>query len=71
MVASGSGNADFITLFLAGDVMTGRGIDQILPHPSDDRLHEDYVKSAARVRAPRRARAWSGAQAGGVRLHLG
>jgi poly-gamma-glutamate capsule biosynthesis protein CapA/YwtB (metallophosphatase superfamily) len=46
MVASGSGNDDFITLFLAGDVMTGRGIDQILPHPSDDRLHEDYVKSA-------------------------
>lgn len=23
-----------VTLFLAGDVMTGRGIDQILPHPS-------------------------------------
>jgi poly-gamma-glutamate synthesis protein (capsule biosynthesis protein) len=46
MVASGSGNDNFIILFLAGDVMTGRGIDQILPHPSDDRLHEDYVKSA-------------------------
>jgi poly-gamma-glutamate synthesis protein (capsule biosynthesis protein) len=46
MVASGSGNDDSITLFLAGDVVTGRGIDQILPHPSDDRLHEDYVKSA-------------------------
>jgi len=26
--------------------MTGRGIDQILPHAGDDRLHEDYVKSA-------------------------
>ena len=23
-----------ITLFLCGDVMTGRGIDQILPHPA-------------------------------------
>ena len=23
------------TLFLAGDVMTGRGIDQVLPHPAD------------------------------------
>ena len=46
MVASGNGNHDLITLFLAGDVMTGRGIDQILPYPSDDRLHEDYVKSA-------------------------
>lgn len=26
--------------------MTGRGIDQILPHPSDPKLHEAYVKSA-------------------------
>jgi poly-gamma-glutamate capsule biosynthesis protein CapA/YwtB (metallophosphatase superfamily) len=35
-----------ITLFLCGDVMTGRGIDQILPHPSDPTLHESYVKDA-------------------------
>jgi poly-gamma-glutamate capsule biosynthesis protein CapA/YwtB (metallophosphatase superfamily) len=35
-----------ITLFLAGDVMTGRGIDQVLPHSVDPRLHESYVKSA-------------------------
>jgi len=35
-----------ITLFLCGDVMTGRGIDQILPHPGDPRLHEPYVKNA-------------------------
>src|SRR5579883_3024049 len=34
------------TLFLAGDVMTGRGIDQILPHASDPQLHESYVDSA-------------------------
>jgi poly-gamma-glutamate synthesis protein (capsule biosynthesis protein) len=33
-------------LMLCGDVMTGRGIDQILPHPSDLRLHEPWVKSA-------------------------
>jgi poly-gamma-glutamate capsule biosynthesis protein CapA/YwtB (metallophosphatase superfamily) len=33
-------------LFLCGDVMTGRGIDQILPVPGDPRLHERYVKSA-------------------------
>jgi len=33
-------------LFLCGDVMTGRGIDQILPHPCDPLLHESYVKSA-------------------------
>ena len=37
---------DAVTLFLAGDVMTGRGIDQILPHPGDDRLHEGWLKSA-------------------------
>lgn len=35
-----------ITLMLAGDVMTGRGIDQVLPHPGDPRLYEPFVKSA-------------------------
>lgn len=35
-----------VTLFLGGDVMTGRGIDQILPHPSDPVLYEGYMKSA-------------------------
>jgi poly-gamma-glutamate synthesis protein (capsule biosynthesis protein) len=35
-----------ITLFLCGDVMTGRGIDQILPHPSDPELHEFFVLNA-------------------------
>ena len=35
-----------ITLMLSGDVMTGRGIDQILPHPSDPILYEPVVKSA-------------------------
>jgi poly-gamma-glutamate capsule biosynthesis protein CapA/YwtB (metallophosphatase superfamily) len=45
--ARGDGRAaDQITLFLAGDVMLGRGIDQILPHPSDPALKEDYVRSA-------------------------
>lgn len=33
-------------LFLVGDVMLGRGIDQILPHPGDPRLHERYVETA-------------------------
>jgi poly-gamma-glutamate synthesis protein (capsule biosynthesis protein) len=37
---------DLITLFLCGDVMTGRGIDQILPHPSDPAIHEGYLKDA-------------------------
>jgi poly-gamma-glutamate synthesis protein (capsule biosynthesis protein) len=38
--------ADVISLFLAGDVMTGRGIDQVLPHPGDPRLYESCAKSA-------------------------
>lgn len=33
-------------VFLCGDVMTGRGIDQILPHPSDPRLHEPLATDA-------------------------
>lgn len=37
-----------MTLFLAGDVMTGRGIDQIMPHSVDPALHEPYVKTASR-----------------------
>ncbi len=35
-----------VTLFLCGDVMTGRGIDQVLPHPGNPRLYEPYVRSA-------------------------
>lgn len=35
-----------IRLFLAGDVMTGRGIDQLLPYPSDPELHESWVRDA-------------------------
>jgi poly-gamma-glutamate synthesis protein (capsule biosynthesis protein) len=36
-----------VKLFLCGDVMTGRGIDQILPHPGNPTLYEGYMKSAA------------------------
>ncbi|MEZ0367151.1 CapA family protein [Mycobacterium sp. pUA109] len=46
-------------LFLCGDVMTGRGVDQILPHPGDPRLQEPvvadartYVKLAQRANGP-------------------
>jgi poly-gamma-glutamate synthesis protein (capsule biosynthesis protein) len=35
-----------VTLFLCGDVMLGRGIDQILPHAVDPTLHESHVKDA-------------------------
>lgn len=37
-----------ISLFLCGDVMTGRGIDQILPHPVDPRIYEWFVTDARR-----------------------
>jgi poly-gamma-glutamate synthesis protein (capsule biosynthesis protein) len=37
-----------ITISLSGDLMTGRGIDQILPHPVDPRLWERWAKSALR-----------------------
>jgi poly-gamma-glutamate capsule biosynthesis protein CapA/YwtB (metallophosphatase superfamily) len=37
---------DRLTLFLCGDVMTGRGVDQILPFPGDPQLYEPYVDSA-------------------------
>ena len=35
-----------LTLFLCGDVMLGRGVDQILPHSVDPKLHEPWVQSA-------------------------
>jgi poly-gamma-glutamate capsule biosynthesis protein CapA/YwtB (metallophosphatase superfamily) len=48
-----------VTLVLTGDVMLGRGIDQILPHPGDPRLYEvsihdarDYVGPAERAHGP-------------------
>src|SRR5262249_13534907 len=38
--------AGLVTLFVSGDVMLGRGVDQILPHPSDPRLRETYARDA-------------------------
>ena len=35
-----------IVLFLSGDVMLGRAIDQILPHHNDPVLYEDYIRDA-------------------------
>jgi poly-gamma-glutamate capsule biosynthesis protein CapA/YwtB (metallophosphatase superfamily) len=50
---------DSVTLCVAGDVMTGRGIDQVLPHPGDPAIFEhysrsalDYVQLAERVNGP-------------------
>jgi poly-gamma-glutamate capsule biosynthesis protein CapA/YwtB (metallophosphatase superfamily) len=39
-------SADKVVLFLCGDVMLGRGVDQILPHPGDPTLEEEYVRDA-------------------------
>jgi poly-gamma-glutamate capsule biosynthesis protein CapA/YwtB (metallophosphatase superfamily) len=35
-----------IVLFLCGDVMTGRGIDQVLPKPGNPVIYESYIKDA-------------------------
>jgi poly-gamma-glutamate synthesis protein (capsule biosynthesis protein) len=37
---------DIVTLFLCGDVMLGRGVDQILAHRGDPALREAYVEDA-------------------------
>jgi poly-gamma-glutamate synthesis protein (capsule biosynthesis protein) len=41
-----SGTPNAITIFMTGDVMTGRGIDQVLPHPSAPQIYEPYVRDA-------------------------
>ncbi|MGZ3774106.1 MAG: CapA family protein [Bdellovibrio sp.] len=39
-------SSEMLTLFLCGDVMLGRGIDQVLPYPSNPVLYEDHLKNA-------------------------
>jgi len=48
-----------VTLFVCGDVMLGRGVDQVLPHPGDPGLREGsaadaraYVRLAERAHGP-------------------
>src|SRR5262245_11597183 len=48
-----------LSVFLCGDVMPGRGIDQALPHPGNPVLHEshcgdarEYVRLAEHVSGP-------------------
>ncbi|HVO74884.1 MAG TPA: CapA family protein [Ignavibacteriaceae bacterium] len=55
-------DSSFITIFLAGDVMTGRGIDQALPCPGDPALHQsngrdavEYFKLAQNANGPIRS----------------
>jgi poly-gamma-glutamate capsule biosynthesis protein CapA/YwtB (metallophosphatase superfamily) len=38
--------AGLVTLFVCGDVMLGRGVDQVLPHPGDPELREAYARDA-------------------------
>ena len=40
------GGKQQITVFLCGDVMTGRAIDQILPHPGNPEIFERYIQDA-------------------------
>jgi len=42
----GPRSTEGVRLFLAGDVMLGRGIDQVLPYPSDPRIYELALSSA-------------------------
>lgn len=46
MTPRGSSETQPVRLALCGEVMTGRGIDQVLPHPSNAVLYEPYVTSA-------------------------
>ncbi len=39
-------SGSLLRLFLCGDVMTGRGVDQVLPHPGDPRIYESHTHSA-------------------------
>ncbi|HZZ37233.1 MAG TPA: CapA family protein [Caulobacteraceae bacterium] len=45
MIPPARGEAS-VRIFLCGDVMTGRGVDQILPHPAPPRLREGWATSA-------------------------
>jgi poly-gamma-glutamate synthesis protein (capsule biosynthesis protein) len=41
-----TGRPPLVLLCLTGDVMCGRGVDQILPHPGDPTIYEPWVSSA-------------------------
>ena len=43
--ADNTGNTP-VSLFLSGDVMLGRAIDQVLPYHNDPVLYEDYIRDA-------------------------
>src|SRR5271166_5045835 len=41
-----AGDPDLVKVMMGGDVMLGRGVDQILPHPGEPELREPYVRDA-------------------------
>ncbi|HTY30954.1 CapA family protein [Mycobacterium sp.] len=41
-----SRDSSVVTLLLGGDVMLGRGVDQILPHPGEAELREPHLRDA-------------------------
>jgi poly-gamma-glutamate capsule biosynthesis protein CapA/YwtB (metallophosphatase superfamily) len=43
---SGEVGDGVVTVFVCGDVMPGRGLDQVLPHPGDPELREAYARDA-------------------------
>ncbi len=45
-MAPAPAGSEGISLFLCGDVMTGRGIDQIMPHPGSPVIYESYLRTA-------------------------
>jgi poly-gamma-glutamate capsule biosynthesis protein CapA/YwtB (metallophosphatase superfamily) len=54
-----AGSEGLVTVFLCGDIMTGRAIDQILRHPSGPRIYEEvasdartYIELAEEVNGP-------------------
>jgi poly-gamma-glutamate capsule biosynthesis protein CapA/YwtB (metallophosphatase superfamily) len=44
--ANSDGAGQVLKLFLCGDVMVGRGVDQILPHPCEPQIYEPYLRDA-------------------------
>ena len=41
-----AGHRKSVRVFLCGDVMCGRGIDQVLAHPCSPEIYEHYLRSA-------------------------
>jgi poly-gamma-glutamate synthesis protein (capsule biosynthesis protein) len=41
-----TGKLDSVRLFLCGDVMCGRGIDQVMAQPCNPQIYEESMRSA-------------------------